>query len=298
MSNEKDTSKTVLIPLDVRKIEFYGDEITAVLIETEKNGPQVYVPLRPICEYLGLAWSSQLQRVKRDPVLSEALSSVFIMNTEAGQRYEVVCLHLDYISGWLFGIDANRVRPELRDKIILYRRECVQILARAFRDNALPLIETPSLPVSEAIAALQSIRQTALAVVELTEQQIALEERVANHDLRLDRAAEAFRGLRQRIEVVERRTAPPVLIRDDQAAQLKSLVKALAEHFTRLDNSKNHYGRIFETIYLQFGVTSYARIRQGQFEAVMRFLEDWRTAADAGHLEAPRQLTLFDQPSE
>jgi len=49
---------TALVPIEEKKVNFYGDEITAVLIEI--NGQrQVYVPVRPLCEYLGLTWSSQ-----------------------------------------------------------------------------------------------------------------------------------------------------------------------------------------------------------------------------------------------
>lgn len=115
MTEGNDISKqqAVLAPIEVRWIDFHGDVVTAVLVEVASE-IRVLVPLRPICEYLGLAWSSQLQRTKRHPILNKALGSVFIMNTEVGQRYEVTCLDLDYLNGWLFGIEANRVKEEMR----------------------------------------------------------------------------------------------------------------------------------------------------------------------------------------
>ena len=39
----------------------------------------------------------------------------------------------------LFGINANRVKPELRDRLITYQRECYQVLSAAFLDPALEL---------------------------------------------------------------------------------------------------------------------------------------------------------------
>ena len=63
MSEEK-----ALVPIQEKTVNFYGDQIIAVLVEV--NGQrEVYVPVRPICEYLGLTWSAQLQRMKRDEVL-------------------------------------------------------------------------------------------------------------------------------------------------------------------------------------------------------------------------------------
>jgi P22_AR N-terminal domain len=85
---------TALAPIEEKRVNFYGDEIEAVLVEINDQR-EVYVPVRPICEYLGLTWSSQYMRLKRDDVLAEALSSVLIMRTEVGQRYEVVCLQLE-----------------------------------------------------------------------------------------------------------------------------------------------------------------------------------------------------------
>lgn len=40
----------------------------------------------------------------------------------------MVCLPLHYLNGWLFGIDANRVKPELKEKLIRYQKECYEVL--------------------------------------------------------------------------------------------------------------------------------------------------------------------------
>ncbi len=56
-------------------------------------------------------------RLKRDPVLSEALRSVIVTITGTGKR-EVVCLPLKLLPGWLFGVNSARVKSELREKII------------------------------------------------------------------------------------------------------------------------------------------------------------------------------------
>lgn len=51
---------------------------------------------------------------------------------EDGKKREMTCLPLDMLNGWLFGIDANRVKPEIKDKVIAYQRECFKVLADHF----------------------------------------------------------------------------------------------------------------------------------------------------------------------
>ena len=135
---------TALVPVQQRQVDFYGDEIVAVMID-EGEESQVYVPLRPIVEYLGLTWQGQWERVKGDEILAEVVRSVRVTLTEAGSR-TLLCLPLDYLSGWLFGIEARRVKPELKEKILRYRRECYRVLAQAFRDEALAAADRTRVP--------------------------------------------------------------------------------------------------------------------------------------------------------
>ena len=91
MSDDK-----ALIPTEEQKVDFYGDEIVAVSLEIDGQH-KVYVPLRPICEYLGLSWSSQLQKLREDEVLSEGLSSVLLSNTEGRPALTKV---LQFLEDW------------------------------------------------------------------------------------------------------------------------------------------------------------------------------------------------------
>ena len=67
-------------------------------------------------------------------VLADELRSVVITTTNPqGGDPEVLCLPLDLLPGWLFGISATRVKPDLREKITRYRRECFRVLWDAFK---------------------------------------------------------------------------------------------------------------------------------------------------------------------
>lgn len=96
------------------------------LITAEQNGNH-YVAMKPICENIGIDWRAQRQRIVRDEVLC---STVVIITTvaEDGKNREMLCLPIQYLNGWLFGIDINRCNPEIRDTLIKYKKECYQAL--------------------------------------------------------------------------------------------------------------------------------------------------------------------------
>jgi hypothetical protein len=271
MSDEK-----TLAPIAEKQVDFYGDELTAALVRVGEESI-VYVPIRPICDYLGLNWSAQYRRIQRDLVLSKAVMSVAVTATdiEAGSRRprisNMLCLPLDYLNGWLFGVNAQRVRPELQQRVVRYQEECYKLLARAFIDRS---GTTPA--DSPSVTSLTQIREMALAIAEMAAQQIEYERRIATTESRLDRAAVVVGQIQNRLTTVERKLAPGNPITDEQAAEIQAAVHGLAMLLTEQDKSKNHFQGIFNELHRRFGVTSYKLIPQGKYVDVLEFLGQWR----------------------
>lgn len=96
------------------------------LITFEQNGTH-YTAMKPICENIGLDWTAQAQRLKRDEILNSTMVIITIV-AEDGKQREMICLPIEYINGWLFGIDVNRCKPEIRETLIKYKKECYQAL--------------------------------------------------------------------------------------------------------------------------------------------------------------------------
>ena len=67
-----------LMPIEQKQVVFYDDEITAVRLE---NG-RIFIPVRPICEALGLDWSAQYRRINSDMILSDVLMPVVVTATD------------------------------------------------------------------------------------------------------------------------------------------------------------------------------------------------------------------------
>jgi hypothetical protein len=278
---------TALVPHAERVIDFYGDPIEVAVVGDD----EVYVPLRAITEFLGLDWSAQYRRIQRDEVLARRARMVALRDS-AGARREQLSLPLDLLPGWLFGITASRVRPELAPKLTRYREECFRVLWRAFQADL-----ARHAPVTHANPSLTHVRDLALAIVQMSEQQLALEaqvgavrtdmahlsgQQIVLHDAvsaidgRVDRAALVIKELQRRLGSVEERIQPGSVISEAQAAEISSRVKALAQQLTAASPGKNHYQGIFGELYRRFGVTSYKLIRQEHYAEVLAFLDDWR----------------------
>lgn len=264
----------IMKPVSSKQILFYDDELTAVIVETE-TGHTTYVPVRPIVEYLGLNWAGQQQRIQRDPILSEVALIVRIESenkSETGGNPNVLCLPLDFLNGFLFSIQVNRIKPELQAKVLIYQRECYRVLASAF-------IEEQSLPVSTVdsttVVALQQIRETALAVARMAEEHIQIIARQNELATQINKAAILVGEHGRRISQLEGQLGPRQAITDEQATDIAEKVKALAMSLTEKDSSKNQFQSIFAELYRRFRVSSYKVIRQSQYHLVMDFLDEW-----------------------
>ncbi len=106
----------------IATVTFHGTPLTVITHDSLQ-----LVAMKPIVEAIGLQWEAQYKRIQRHPVLKAAMSIMDIPSSGGVQR--TACLPLDYLNGWLFGVDVNRVREEIRDTLIQYQRECYQVLA-------------------------------------------------------------------------------------------------------------------------------------------------------------------------
>ena len=262
-----------LTPIEQKTIIFYDDQLTAVLVAVD--GRQVvYVPLRSICDYLGVDWSGQRQRILRDAVLSDVVSGVVITPTPLDNRFanpqEMMCIPLDYLNGFLFGINASRVKAEIRERLIRYQKECYRVLADAFLETSVA-DEDWMTTSPETRAALERIREMGQAVARMADEQLRIMTR-------LDKAAIVVGQHNRRITALERQLSPRDAITEEQAADIAEKVKAIAMALTEQDSSKNHFQAIFSELYRRFRVSGYKNIRQSQYHDVLDFLDEWLAA--------------------
>lgn len=264
-------SDKALVPASQKEVVFYDDTITAVLVKVDRQ-EQIYVPIRPICDYLGLDWSAQYRRINRDTVLSGAIQGVAITTTPSsdgrgGGLQEMICLPLKFLPGWLFGVSAARVKEELREKIIRYQRESYDVLWEAFQEGRLTADIAFDDLLDNDTPAAQAYKMAA-AIMKMARQQLMLEAQLETH-------ASKIVDHEQRLEEIETTLGDPGrFVTPDQAMQISQGVKAVAIAYGK-QTKKNEFGAVYGELYRKEGVTSYKQLPTKRFDAVMKWLATW-----------------------
>ena len=258
-------SEEALSPTEQRTVIFYEDKITVVVID-EKGEREIYVPLRPMSELLGVNWGSQTRRLQNDPVLNEVTTSVLVMT--AGGQQEMTAIPLDYLQGWLFGINASRVKEEIRDRVVRYQRECYQVLHEAFQEGRLAGDPDFAALLRQASSEVVEAYQMAQAMVRIARNQIMLEARVESQEYRLDHHEERLEQIETTLGDPRRQITP------DQASRLSQAVKAVAHELGRR-SGRNEYGGVYGELYRRYGINSYKELPAAKYDDAMKWLNEW-----------------------
>ncbi len=115
--------------MDKKTINFHGVEIVIAY----KDG-KAFLPVKPICEAIGIAFQPQNDKIKEHSILSSVVT-IFVTTGADGKNYEMICLPVKYIYGWLFTINPGKVAPEARENVEKYSRECYEVLYNHFHNS-------------------------------------------------------------------------------------------------------------------------------------------------------------------
>jgi len=265
--------------LQQRIVPFHGDELIAI----QQPDGTIFVHFGRLCDNLGLARSPQVRRAQRHEVLHDGLVTLTV-DTEGGAQ-SAQCLRIDLLPLWMSGLQASRVKAELRDKLVQYQKEAAVVLWQAFKPQILVDQHAIEPGGDQVIRQLQQIVELGYAIARMGEQQIELQRQQHALTGRVDAAAHVIRDMQGylgdvevRLGLLEDQIHPSALITEAQAAEISNQVKALAELLTTKEKTKNHYQGIFAELYRRFGVSSYKLIRQEQYAGVLAFLDEWRRA--------------------
>ena len=66
-----------------------------------------------------------------DPILASTVVQKTTVGSDGKQR-DMVCLPFEFVFGWLFTINADKVKPEAAEAVIRYKRECYHALFAHF----------------------------------------------------------------------------------------------------------------------------------------------------------------------
>lgn len=137
---------------ELQTIPFHTDTVYLV----EHDG-QPYVPVRPIIENIGIDWATQSVKLNNQ----KERWSVGLVPTVAGdgKQREMLCLPLRKLAGFLYNINSDLVRPDLKEKVMMYQNECDEVLwnywTKGVAVNDSTLRDYTLVPKDEYIAMLE-----------------------------------------------------------------------------------------------------------------------------------------------
>lgn len=102
-------------------VSFHGTELYIV----NHNG-EPFTPMKPIIEGMGMDWASQFTKLKQR--FKTSIVKITMQMPGDVQARGVICLALRKLAGWMQSISPNKVRPEIRDRVIQYQEECDDVL--------------------------------------------------------------------------------------------------------------------------------------------------------------------------
>lgn len=130
--------------------------INGVDISIIENGDR-YVPIKPICQALGVDEDGQLRKIKADPILAPT-ANLRLVVAEDGKERQMVCLPLLVVFGWLFTINPKNVKEEAREVVIAYKSECYYALGNYFFEKS-NYIEEKQLQIEAQMEEVDRIRK-------------------------------------------------------------------------------------------------------------------------------------------
>lgn len=144
MTTKKEVTTTLVAKVN-------GKEIVVI-----ENGDKM-VPIKPICEALGIDFSGQLQKLKEDPILGSTMELNPTVGADGKDR-EMVTIPFKFVFGWLFRIDSRNVKPEARDAVLRYQVECYDALYNHFIRHS-EFIEWQSALIEEQLVIVEMRKQ-------------------------------------------------------------------------------------------------------------------------------------------
>lgn len=100
------------------------NNVSIIMIE---NGEKL-IPIRPICDALGIAYQGQIDKLKSDEILGPVVTLYTAVAADNKKR-KMVCIPLMYVFGWLFTINPKNVNSVARNKVIKYKKDCYNALS-------------------------------------------------------------------------------------------------------------------------------------------------------------------------
>lgn len=218
-------------------LQLGGTELVAVFRPDEGMA----VPVRLVCEMLGLNLRSQSEKLRKHAVLMQGLRRDMVPLN--GRMTEIVVILHKYIPFWLATISPEQVNDVARPKLVLYQTELVDLLAQLYLQRS----------GQQATPEQRQLGQLSAEIRQLIAAQQASEQR-------LERVETIIDDLEQHIPVTPA-----------QAEYLLRTIKQLAARVEQRTQRKV-YDMLFARFKSELGIPRYDALPAFKYEQALSWL--------------------------
>lgn len=244
----------------VENIQVAGEELVAAILE----GEGVAVPIRLVCQALGVSPQKQSEMLREHDALAPGLR---IIRVPIGGRIQSVLAILHtHIAYWLGTILPKEVDEDARPKLVRYQTELIAVLNALYGPQVDPSLAPGPLATDlhpqygEVVRQLRALQETLLS---LTSGQRAIQGKVDSIDTRLTKIEDVVEDLQQ----IQKISAA-------QAEYLQRAIKRIATRYQqRTKTETNMYERLFAQFKIDMGIPRYDALPAKQYEKALAWLQ-------------------------
>ncbi len=112
-------------PIDLISVPVFGHTLFVARADTP------LVPIRPICDVLGLAWQVQHRKLTSHPTFAPAVT-MMVTTGRDGKLYEMVAMVAEMVPLWLATIHPDKVAAKVRNTLIAFQTKSAKLLYAAW----------------------------------------------------------------------------------------------------------------------------------------------------------------------
>lgn len=95
--------------------------INGISLQVVADDREQLVAVKPVCEILGVDYPGQFTKLKEHPIYGSTIGLSPTVGADGKDR-EMACIPLRYFPSWLFSINPNNVKEEIRECMAANRR--------------------------------------------------------------------------------------------------------------------------------------------------------------------------------
>jgi len=294
MASQPSTGKDDQIPrhkaLRHGEIEFDGKLFPASISDYDL---MAYVPIRYICDYLGIEYDNQIERIMKHRLLREGMANLpfetrYLQSKRMTNMHAICVTHLH---SWLFGIYPENLGNE-------DGRETLYAMQKELRSVIYAWMGQQSLPEDMRAEAKAHMDPRTLEITEAVESAHDAVELAELAHARVDETGKKVEGLEERVAKMEARwqVIGEEHINGLQQDRFLVMVKLVGEQLAK--KNLGDIGTFRIELKSHFAYPDYRLIKPEQFPAVIKYCADrYRRLINKPGTPLPPVFTDPDQPS-